>query len=76
LWRLVRSRSGWFRIEPGAAGRNGDRIYGLRACHRREMLEMLKEIAPGIKHVVILTSDNPISSVVLPLVEPLSHPSD
>jgi putative tryptophan/tyrosine transport system substrate-binding protein len=32
-------------------------------------LEMLKEIAPGITRVVILSSDNPASSVLLPPLE-------
>jgi putative ABC transport system substrate-binding protein len=34
-----------------------------------KLLEMLKEIAPGITQVVILSSDNPSSTVVLPPVE-------
>jgi putative ABC transport system substrate-binding protein len=50
-------------------GGNATGFTGFEPTIGAKWLEMLKEIAPGIKHAVILTSDNPISSVVLPLVE-------
>ena len=65
-------------VDPVAAGfvsslaRPGGNATGFTSFEPSigaKWLEMLKEIAPTIKHAVILTSDNPISSVVLPLVE-------
>jgi len=50
-------------------GGNATGFTGFEPTIGAKWLEMLKEIAPGIKHVVILTSENPISSVVLPIVE-------
>jgi putative ABC transport system substrate-binding protein len=50
-------------------GGNATGFTGFEPTIGAKWLEMLKEIAPGIKHAVILTSDNPISSVVLPPVE-------
>jgi putative tryptophan/tyrosine transport system substrate-binding protein len=50
-------------------GGNATGFTGFEPTIGAKWLEMLKEIAPGIRHAVILTSDNPISAVVLPLVE-------
>lgn len=50
-------------------GGNATGFTGFEPTIGAKWLEMLKEIAPGIKRAVILTSDNPISSVVLPMVE-------
>jgi putative tryptophan/tyrosine transport system substrate-binding protein len=49
-------------------GGNATGFTGFEPTIGAKWLEMLKEIAPGIKHAVILTSENPISSTVLPLV--------
>jgi len=50
-------------------GGNATGFTGFEPAIGAKWLEMLKEIAPNIKHAVILTSENPISSVMLPLVE-------
>jgi putative ABC transport system substrate-binding protein len=50
-------------------GGNATGFTGFEPTIGAKWLEMLTEVAPGIKRVVILTSDNPISAVVLPMVE-------
>jgi putative ABC transport system substrate-binding protein len=50
-------------------GGNATGFTGFEPGIGAKWLEMLKEVAPGIKHAIILTSENPISSVVLPLLE-------
>ena len=65
-------------IDPVAAGfvsslaRPGGNATGFTGFERTmgtKWLEMLKEIAPAIARVVILTSDNPQSLILLPVLE-------
>jgi putative ABC transport system substrate-binding protein len=49
-------------------GGNATGFTGFEPTIGAKWLEMLKEIAPRIKRAVILTSDNPISAVALPMV--------
>ena len=52
----VTRRSGrrWLGREPGAAGRERHRLCPIRIQYQRERLELLKEIAPGVKRVAVI----------------------
>ena len=50
-------------------GGNATGFTGLEGTLAPKWLQMLKEIAPGIARVSILTSDNPQSSVMMPILE-------
>jgi putative ABC transport system substrate-binding protein len=50
-------------------GGNATGFTGPDSTMSTKLLELLKEVAPGITRVVILSSDNPASTAVLPPVE-------